>query len=86
MRCQYLTESLPVLQWLPPLIFTIVNEATGETRVALITLTAFFLAGALLLGLGCNVQRQHEKTQKTLGARRFDAAAEPVAVQAVVEP
>lgn len=57
-------------QWLPPLLFTIVNEASGSMRGALVTLCPMILVGTAILFFGVNLERGSRVVAADLHRRR----------------
>ena len=62
------------LQWLPPLLFVSMNEATGSMKAALALLVPFYVLGILVL-LGVNPERARLHVEECKGRRRTAPAA-----------
>ncbi|XRB06017.1 MFS transporter [Pycnococcus provasolii] len=65
--------SYNLLQWVPPLLFVLMNEATGSMKAALALLVPFLLGGAVVVSF-VNPARSQEHVSKMLSRRRIVVA------------
>mmetsp|Transcript_15205 Transcript_15205/g.18515 ORF Transcript_15205/g.18515 Transcript_15205/m.18515 type:complete len:481 (-) Transcript_15205:209-1651(-) len=62
----FLVYCSTIISWLPPLIFTLLNEAGIHMKYGLISLTAFFFAAIILLSMAAPWPEIVEEAQKTI--------------------